>query len=60
MAKLLGGDDEDKQKMAGIMQFAGDPRGLAAAGQDSLLDRSVNLFKRVSDAYQHKNRSGGI
>jgi hypothetical protein len=60
MAKLLGsGDDEaEKQRRAGIMQFAGDQRGPAA--QDSLLDRSVNLFKRVSDAYQHKNRSGAI
>jgi len=39
---------------------AGAGRAPAADGAVSLLDRSVNIFKRVSDTYMEKSRRGVV
>jgi hypothetical protein len=39
---------------------AGAGRAPAADGAVSLLDRSVNIFKRVSDTYMEKSRRGAV
>lgn len=60
LAQFLPKDDEKAGNENGILDFGG--RAPAAEPDDSasLLDRSVNIFERVSQAYQHKAKQGKI
>jgi hypothetical protein len=49
--------DEDKQK--DILDFEGQ-RGPAGQGPISLLDKNVNIFMRIHETYQDKNRNGAV
>jgi hypothetical protein len=57
LAQFLPKKDEDKPTN-GIMDFGG--RGPAGDGPVSLLDKNVNIFERIHQTYQDKNRRGKV
>jgi hypothetical protein len=58
LAQFLPKDKEDTKNPNGILDFGG--RSPASDGPISLLDRNTNIFERIHDTYQDKNRRGNI
>jgi hypothetical protein len=57
LAQFLPKKDEEKPGN-GILDFGG--RNPASDGPISLLDRNANIFDRIHETYQDKNRRGRI
>ena len=58
LAQFLPKKEEEKNGN-GILDFGGN-RGLASEGPISLLDRNANIFDRIHETYQDKNRRGRV
>ena len=55
--KLLAGQKEEKAEKSGLLEYGRDP---ASEAPYSFLDKSVNIFQRVHQAYQQKAKTGRV
>jgi hypothetical protein len=58
LAQFLPKQNEDQANPNGILDFGG--RGPAGQGEGAYLDRNANIFGRIHDTYQGKQRSRDV
>jgi hypothetical protein len=58
LAQFLPKKEEEAKNPNGILDFGG--RSPAAEGPISLLDKNANIFDRIHETYQDKNRRGKV